>query len=286
MKNGAKVIRSSCRGCHGVCQVLVSVDENGKVAAIKGDKESPTSRGYICPKGARAADIAYHPDRILHPMLRAGDRGQGKWQKISWDEATDLIADKFRSIMSESGAEHIAIAQGTGRPYTEFTGRFCNALGSPNFVGPAHNCFVPRNICAEITQGWFPQPDIYGRGGEKPRCMMVLGSNIMETGGADGYCGGMVTGALRDAEKTIVIDPRATSAAKKSDLHLRLRPGTECALLLAMLHTIIKEEAYDAEFVERYCSGFEALRQHIAAFTSAWAEGVTRVPEGLIREGR
>ena len=294
MKDGATVTRTSCRGCHGVCQVLVHQDRSGRVVKITGDKDSPTSKGYICPKGAYAAELLYHPDRITRPMVRAKGRGEGAWEPVSWDEATDMIARRFERIRKESGPEYIAIAQGTGRPYTDFNGRFCHALGSPNTVGPGLNCFVPRNICANITLGWFPQPDVYGRnggrggdsggGGVMPRCVMVLGSNVMETGGADGYCGKMYRNALAEADVSIVIDPRATLDARKADMHLALRPGTECALLLAMIHTVIREKAWDADFVERFCEGFDKLADHVRPFTPAWAEGVTRVPAETIEK--
>jgi anaerobic selenocysteine-containing dehydrogenase len=257
--------------------VLVHRDAAGRIIRITGDKESPTSKGFICPKGASAAGVLYHPGRITRPLRRVKGRGEGVWEPISWDAATDMIAGRFQRIMEESGPEHIAVAQGTGRPYTEFNARFCHALGSPNFVSPGFNCFVPRNICAGITIGWFPQPDIYGRGGAMPRCMMVLGSNIMESGGADGYCGAMARRALRGADLSIVIDPRATTDAKAAHLHLALRPGTECALLLGMIHAVIREKAYDAPFVATYCEGFDALAAHVAPYSPQWAEGVTRV---------
>lgn len=283
MKRGLTVTRTSCRSCHGVCQVLVHQDASGNIVQITGDKDSPTSRGYICPKGASAAELLCHPERLTRPLLRANwsggskGRGEGAWEPISWDAATDMIAERFSRIIQENGPETIAIAQGTGRPYTEFTGRFCHAMGSPNLVSPGFNCFVPRNICAGITIGWFPQPDIYGRGGSMPECLMIFGSNIMETGAADGYCGSMVRKALRGAATAIVIDPRATTDAKTAHLHLALRPGTECALMLAMIHTVIREKAYDVRFVTNYCQGFEQLANHVASFTPQWAEGITRV---------
>jgi anaerobic selenocysteine-containing dehydrogenase len=282
MANAAKIIRTSCRGCHGVCQVVVHLDANGVVTGITGDKNSPTSNGYICPKGAKAAETLYHPARLTRPLRRLKGRGEGVWEPIAWEAAIDLIVTNFDRIRRESGPEYIAVAQGTGRPYTEFTGLFANALGTPNHVSPGHNCFVPRNICAGLTLGWFPQPDIYGRGGSMPRCLMILGSNTIETGAADGYAGKMVNTAFRNAEKTIVIDPRAITAARKSDFHLALRPGTECALVLAMLHTIIRENAYDSDFVERYCAGFEELKEHLRPFSPTWAAKICRVPAALI----
>lgn len=278
MQNNGRIVRTSCRGCHGVCQVLVHLDARGNIVRITGDKQSPTSAGYICPKGAHAAELLHHPDRLLQPLARKGGRGKGSWEPVSWGTATDMIAERFAAVRRESGPEYIAIAQGTGRPYSEFTARFCHALGSPNIVGPGHNCFLPRNICAAITFGWFPQPDIYGRGGVMPDCMMIFGSNIMEGGGADGYCGAMVRKALRKAAFSFIIDPRATVDAVKSDLHLALRPGTECALILAMIHTVIKERAYAEDFVERFCAGFAELAAHVLPFTPQWAAAITRVP--------
>ena len=284
MNSGERVVRSSCRGCHGVCQVLVHIDREGRIAKITGDKESPASRGFICPKGASAAGLLYHPDRITRPLRRVKKRGEGVWEPVSWDDATDMIAERFTSIIEESGPEYIAIAQGTGRPYSEFNARFCHAMGSPNTVSPGVNCFLPRNICAGITLGWFPQPDIYGHGGVMPECMMIFGCNIMETGAGDGYCGAMVRKALRGAAVSIVIDPRATSDARAAHMHLALRPGTECALILAMIHTVIREKAYDANFVETYCEGFDKLEAHIARYTPEWAESVTRVKAADIEQ--
>ena len=274
--------RTACRGCHGVCQVLVTRDSDGRVIKITGDKDSPTSRGYICAKGVHAADLFNHPDRLTRPLLRKKGRGEGSWEEISWDRATDLIAEKFSSIKEESGAEYIAIAQGTGRPYTEFTNRFSRALGTPNLVSPGFNCFLPRVICGTLTFGFFPRADIYGFGGQMPRSLMILGSNVMQTGAADGYCGGMVARAFREAENTIYIDPRATRDARKSTYHLPLRPGTDCALLLGMIHTLIRENAYDKEFVEKHCSGFEALSNHIKPFSSEWAAKITGLDASLI----
>ena len=278
----ARVIRTSCRGCHGSCGVLVHLGENGQVARITGDKNSPISKGFICSKGRYAAELLYHPDRLLRPRLRTGKRGEGKWKDIPWDEAIDLMVKQFDRIRNEAGPEYISISQGTGRPHTEFTGRFSHALGSPNTVGPTHICYVPRLICSSITLGWFPQADIYGRGGEMPRCVLLLGTNVMSNGSADGFCGNMVDRAFKQAQTTIVVDPRATYSAQAADMHLALRPGSECALILAMLHVVIRDKVYDADFVEKHCTGFDKLAEHVRPLSPAWAEPITRVPAELI----
>jgi anaerobic selenocysteine-containing dehydrogenase len=279
----ARMVRTSCRGCHGVCQVLAHLDSAGRVVRITGDPESPTSRGFICPKGMAAPEQLYHPDRIVRPMRRAGPRGSGRWKAIDWEEALAEMAGVFDRVRRESGPEYVALGQGTGRPYTEFTGRFIHALGSPNFVSPGHNCFLPRNIAATITLGWFPQPDIYGRGGRFPECILEIGENATETGAADGYCGAMIRRAMHQAQHVIVVDPRRTASARAASFHLQLRPGTDCALGLAMLQVIIGEQLYDRDFVERYCTGFDALAAHVLPYTPEWAEAITRVEAGRLR---
>lgn len=271
------ITRTACRGCHGVCQVLVHHDGQGKITRITGDKDSPTSRGYICPKGAYAAETVYHPDRLTRPKIRRGKRGEGKWDYIGWDEATDMMAEKFSKIIEESGPEYLAIGQGTARSYLEFTAKFSNALGTPNFVNPGHNCFVPRIICSSISLGFFPQPDIYALGGEMPKSIMVLGSNAMGIGGYGGYCSRMEERAMRNAEFNITVDPRKTRAASISDIHMIPRPGAEIAIILGMIHSIIKEETYDKDFVTKYCHGFDELKGHMEKYTPEWAAKTANV---------
>lgn len=278
-----QIVRTSCRGCHGICQVLVHLDATGRVVRVTGDPDSPTSRGYICPKGQAAPEQLYHPDRITQPMRRTGARGAGQWKAVSWDEALGEMAEVFARVRRESGPEYVALCQGTGRPYTEFTGRFIHAFGSPNYVGPGHNCFLPRNIAAAITMGWFPQPDIYGHGGQMPACILEVGQNLADNGAADGYCGGMARRAMRAAQRVIVIDPRRIDSAARADHHLQLRPGTDCAMALALLHVVIGEQLHDKDFVERYCTGFSELAAHVQQFSPEWAEPITQVPAEKVR---
>ena len=283
MSQPTRIIRTSCRGCHGVCQVLVHM-EGQKIVKVAGDPESPTSRGYLCPKGAAAPEILYHKDRLTHPLRRAGGRGENKWERVSWDEAITEIADRFDRVRRESGTEYVAVAQGTGRPYTEFTNRFARAFGTPNFLSPGHNCFLPRVIASTITAGGLPIADIYGFGGEMPSCVMNWGCNHTETGASDGMCGAMFKRAFMQARKKIVVDPRRIGLAEKADYWLQLKPGSECALALAMMNVIIGEDLYDHEFVEKYGFGFDRLARHVQPFTPEWAGPITRVSPSLISE--
>lgn len=277
-----QIIKSACRMCHGVCQVLVHL-EGDKVVKVSGDPESPTSRGYICPKGAASPELLYHPDRVLQPMRRTGKRGENKWEIISWDEALDEMASRFDAIRKEQGPEYVGMMQGTGRPYTGFNQRFLNAFGSPNFTGVAHICYIPRFLASKITFGPLPICDFYGFGGEKPKCVLIWGCNITHIGASDGMCGGMVERVLNKTEKIIVVDPRRIAPATKADYWLQLLPGSEGALALAMINVIVREDLVDHDFVDHYTVGFKELAEHVKSFTPEWAEEITRVKAADIR---
>jgi anaerobic selenocysteine-containing dehydrogenase len=282
MSKAMRTVRSACRGCHGVCQVLVHL-EGDRVVKVTGDPDSPTSRGYLCPKGKAAPELLYHPDRLIRPLRRVGERGENRWKQVSWEEALSEMADRFTRIKQENGAEFVAMAQGTGKPCTEWTSRFANAFGTPNFVGPAHICFLPRVIASTLTLGRLPICDIYGFGGEKPACILIWGCNITHSGAADGMCGGMLQRALGEAQKVIVVDPRRIGPAETADHWLQLRPGTDGALALAMIHTIIAEDLIDHQFVDKYTIGFDQLVEHVRDFTPEWAEPITGVEAPEIR---
>ncbi len=268
--------------CHGVCQVLVHM-QGDRVVKVTGDPESPISRGYLCPKGAASPELLYHPDRLLYPLRRAGKRGDNKWKRVSWEAALDEIATRFSTIKSESGSEYVAMVQGTGRPLIEFTSRFANAFGTPNFVAPSHVCYAPRVAASKITLGQLPITDVYGFGGKDPACVVIWGCNITQAASADGMCGGTIERALKKAEKVIVVDPRRIKPAHGATHWLQLRPGTDCALALAMIHVIITEDLIDQEFVGDHTVGYEQLVDHIKPFTPEWAADVTRVTAEEIR---
>ena len=144
MAEGIAVYKSACRMCHGGCGVLVHVD-NGKVVRITGDPESPLNKGQLCPKALASIDHLYNPKRLKYPLKRGGKRGEGRWERISWDEALDTIVEKIQDIRANYGPESIAIGQGTGRHHFFHTIRFANALGTPNWCEPGTaQCYIPR----------------------------------------------------------------------------------------------------------------------------------------------
>lgn len=277
-----EIVRTACRGCHGVCQVLVHI-EDGRVIRITGDPESRTSGGYLCAKGAAAPQLLYHPDRITYPLRRSGERRENRWQRISWDEALDEMAEKLDRVRKESGPEYFGMVQGTGRPYLSFNMRFANAFGTPNVTSPAHICYIGRVLASGITLGQLPVSDVYGFGGSTPACILLWGCNITRIGASDGLCGGVVHKAMGKADKVIVIDPRRTDAAAGAHHWLQIRPGTDGALALAMINVIIGEDLFDHYFVDNYTVGFDRLTEHVRAFTPRWASSITRIEAQDIR---
>jgi anaerobic selenocysteine-containing dehydrogenase len=277
-----QIVRSNCRMCHGGCGVLVHL-RDGKVVKIVGDPDSPLSNGYTCSKGRATVEYLYHPDRLTFPLQRVGARGENRWERIGWDQALETIAERLLHYKAEYGPESVGVAVGTGRPYMFFALRFANAFGTPNFVSYSHNCYLPRIMASMITcRGPLPICDFYGFGGVQPKCVLVWGCNIAETGSADGMCGVQVPLAQRAGAKMIVVDPRRTKTAAKADVWAQVRPGTDVALALGMLHVIVEEGLYDKEFVQQYTVGFERLVERVRQYPPDRVAEITWVPASTI----
>ena len=276
-----QVIKTACRNCHGGCGALVTVVD-GVVTHIKPDKDSPISKGRMCPKGLAGMELLYHPDRLKYPLKRMGKRGEGKWARISWDEAYGIIVENIKRIEKTYGIEALAIAQGTGRHHLNYVVRFANTLGTPNWFEPGTaQCFFPRVTTGEITYGYLPVVDYYSE--VNPGCILVWGANP-EVSGADCESQFRFKDAVRKGSKLIVIDPRRTKTAEKADLWLQLRPGTDDALALGMMNVIINEELYDKDFVTNWCYGFEELKKRVQEYPVHKVSEITWVEEEKIRE--
>ena len=269
-----KKVRTVCRSCHGGCGVIAYV-KNGKVIKVEGDPDSPISHGTMCSKGLAITQVAYHPDRILYPMKKGGNG----WERITWDEALDTIAEKFKKIAEEYGPESIVIGQGTGRDYESHLYRFANLLGTPNVLTAGHMCYVSRVGASLITCGNLPICDY----GANPKCIVMWGCNPQWTN-PDEYKGEGFWRAYKNGAKLIVIDPRKGFLAKKADVWLQVRPGTDAALAMGFLNVIINEGLYDKEFTEKYVNGWDAFKERVKEYPLARVEEITWVKKGLIQE--
>jgi anaerobic selenocysteine-containing dehydrogenase len=146
------VVKSHCRMCHGGCGVLVFT-KNGKVVKVAGDPNCPINHGTLCSKGIASPQLAYHPDRLKYPVRRLGPKGSGRWERLSWDEALDLIAEKTLDYKKKHGAESITMGYGTGRENEAVIYRFANLLGTPNVLTAVHFCYGPRIAIGILTCG-------------------------------------------------------------------------------------------------------------------------------------
>jgi len=273
---GVEVKKSLCYFCHQNCGVLAYV-KDGKVLKIEGDPEYPTNTGGLCCRGNVALKHLDHPARLNHPLKRKGPKGSNEWEKIPWDQAISEIAEKLNQIKEESGAEAIATAGGTLRTEDWSRRRFMNMLGSPNSFHNALLCWIPTFMVETAISGWSPfETDL-----ASSRVVIFWGFNpgASSMPGMKGY-----TDLKKAGLKIIVVDPRYSEAAAHATLWLPLRPGSDTALSLAMLHTIIFEGLYNAEFVNNWCIGWDELVEHMKQYTPEWAAPITWLEPDKIRE--
>jgi len=277
--NKTEKIKTTCRSCHGGCGVILTL-ENNKVVKIQPDQDSPLNQGRICPKGLAALEILYHPDRLRYPMKRLGKRGEGKWERISWDEAYYILTKNINLLEEKYGIESIAVMHGTGRHHHRHIRRFANALGTPNCVSSGHCiCFGPRVLACQFTYGTFPVVDYYGK--TKPACILVWGANPAVSG-ADCELQFHIKDAVRAGTKLIVIDPIPNELTKKAALWLRIRPGSDGALALGILNILISEELYDKQFVEKWTYGFAELKERCKKYNPKLVSEITWISEEQI----
>ena len=273
-----RVVKSHCRMCHGGCGVLVYV-KDGRVAKIAGDPDCPINHGTLCTKAIASIQLAYHPDRLTHPVRRAGPKGSGKWERISWDEALDTIAEKILRYKEQYGPESIVMGYGTGRENEAVIYRFANLLGTPNVLTAGHFCYGPRVATGIITCGSNPVVDYENH----PRCIMVWGNNIVISN-PDEYKGEPFSVAVDKGAKLIVVDPRFTRIAARAHIWLQLRPGTDTALALGMANVIIQEGLYDKDFVEKWVHGWDEFKKRASEYTLERVEEITWVPKEKIAQ--
>ncbi|MBM4312787.1 MAG: molybdopterin oxidoreductase, partial [Deltaproteobacteria bacterium] len=260
------------------CEVLVFLDEEaGNILRVEGDPESPISRGVLCAKGLAARDLVYNPGRLRYPLKRAGERGEGKWERISWEEALSSIAEKLLDYRREDGPEAVAFLQGTMRGWSRVYSRLANAFGAVNHGAAGWaQCLWPRLVDNSVTFGatYTEVPDF-----EHTRCVLVWGTNPASTWP---YFASQIMDARQRGAALIAVDPYFSETAAKADLWLQLRPGTDTALALTMLHTIIRDGLVDKEFIGDWTVGFDLLQEHVGGNTPEWGESITGVPAALI----
>ena len=273
--------KTACRGCHGGCMYILTV-EDGRVVRARPDPDGPLNHGRACVKGLSIIEQMYHPDRLTHPMRRIGPKGSGQWERISWDEALDGIAAKLTAISRESGPEALALISGTGRHHLSQFWRFGNVLGTPNATSAgALICLGPRKNAGELCGGHFAGVDYYGP--TRPGGILVWGANPAISG-ADGELTFLIKDAVKEGIPLLVVDPRPNELTRKADLWLPLRPGTDGALALGILNLLITENLYDRDFVDRWTHGFRELKERCGEYPLARTAEITGLDPALIEK--
>lgn len=246
---------------HGGCGLLVHVEEN-KVTKLKGDPGSFT-RGYVCSKALAYRERLYHPDRLKYPLKRIGKRGEDRWKRISWDEAMGTISEKMLECKDRLGAEKVLFMQGTPKGLENMLlYRLAHSFGSPNVATTGTVCFAPRLGASIVTTGFYPHPDLE----HPPDIILLWGANHLSTS-ADGILAPELGQALGHGSRIILIDPYKRKLSSKSDIWLRIKPGTDGLLAMGMIKVIIEEELFDQDFVEKWTVGIEELKGHAKEYS-------------------
>lgn len=247
-----EAIRTYCPMCIAQCGVIATV-EDGRFTKVRPDYEHPN--GGICIKGSAAPEIVYSPDRLRHPMKRTRPKSDADpgWIEISWAEALDTIALRLLQIKSQSGPEAVAFACVTpsgsaAADFAPWLTRLGHAFGTPNRLSAIHICTWNVTVGAKHTYGTpTPAPDY-----ENARCILLWGANPRATIPTAAQ---RISRARARGAKLVVIDPRRHNLARSADCWLRVRPGSDAALALAMIHVLIEEKLFDEAFVKEWTTG-------------------------------
>jgi formate dehydrogenase (coenzyme F420) alpha subunit len=269
-----KEIFTDCTLCYHSCGTKVTV-ENGVAIKVEGQKSHPINQGKLCPKGEAMLSSIYSPDRLKSPMKKVN----GDFVEISWDQALDEIAAKLNQLKRDFGPQTLGVFSGSiGVENLEMAGltqRFKAAFGSPNFFSVESVCYRMRIRTRQITFGKYPTEEL------DSKLYILWGHN---PDASDFPLKLALEKNLANGAKLVVIDPRRIPIADRADTYLCIRPGTDGAMAMAMIHVIIKENLVDHEFVSNYTIGYEKLVDHVEDFTPEWAEAITWVPAEEIRK--
>jgi anaerobic selenocysteine-containing dehydrogenase len=274
MAKEVKEVLTDCTLCYHSCGTIVTV-KDGKAVKVEGLPSHPLNKGKLCPKGEAMLDNIYDPKRLKYPMKRVDKN----WKRVTWDQALTEIADKLLKLKEEFGPGTLGVFSGSiGVENLEMAGltqRIKAAFGSPNFFSVESICYRMRIRTRQITFGKYPTEELDSN-------LYILWGHNPEA--SDFPLQLAIEENLKKGAKLIVIDPKRIPLADRAEMYLRIRPGTDGAMALAMIHVIINEKLYDADFIEKYTRGFDTLISHVQQYTPEWAEKITWVPAHDIRK--
>ena len=274
---GRRTVYSMCGMCAVRCPMEVTV-EDGRVTWLQGNTHDQALGASLCAKGAAGLFLESDDERPQTPLIRAGERGGGQWRRASWDEALDYIAGKLTETIDVFGGRGIALSD-RGGPFTDLTQTFVRALGSPNYFD--HDAACAGNV-HNATRSLYG----FGAAGllfDYQHCkhLVLYGRNIVESLTVKEAKAFMA--AVARGMRCTYIDPRATITASKATRYWQVRPKSDYALNLAIIHEVLEQDAYDKDFVARFVSGLDYLREAVKDTTPEWQEPHTGVPAAELR---
>jgi len=266
-----------CNMCRNKCAGFARV-ENGIVKKLNPNHYFPKSRNMLCPKGNAGIDALYDSDRLKYPLIRVGNRGDGRYKKVTWDEAYEYIKEKLVKIIDEEkdNRSTIAYCNGEGFNKNEYIQFFGSKIGSTNFLDEGSICLNTKLGATLLTIGDVGEMDVAGSD-----YIIISGANRYES---------LITpdsvDMLHTQQKLVVLDPRCTVTAQKADEYLPLHPGTDLAFCLSVIYVALQEKLYNKKYVEEFFQDFDKLQEHIVKndYTPEWAERKTDIPHKKIRQ--
>jgi len=271
-------VYSICGMCTVRCPIKVDI-EDGVVKWIEGNPNDPGMAGRLCAKGSAGLAMLYDYERPQHPMIREGERGEGKWKQATWDEALDYIAKKLNTIIKKHGGKAVALSD-RGGPFRDIHRSFLRAIGSPNYFN--HDCTCARNVQHASLSLFGSGRKTFNYDFGNCKHLVLYGRNVFES--LRVKQANIIMDMLDRGGKITYIDPRAAGTAMKATRYWAIRPGTDYALNLGLIHTILRDKLYDAEFVNKWVDGLKELESFVIPYTPEWASAETGIPANEIIE--
>jgi len=269
-----------CGVCPGGCGIIATV-QDGRLIRVEPDRDVPY--GTLCVRGKAAPEVVYSPDRLKTPLVRTGERGEGKFRAASWDEALDLVADRMKEIRDAHGPQAFVYHSGRGvfeQSIHDLGRTFLYPFGSPNMANVGSLCFNSYGLLAPIPtfgeRGESLIPDI-----EKSKTIVFWGANPITD--SPPFMFPRVQEASKRGARIIAIDHMKSDIARRADQWVAVRSGTDGALALGLMKVMIDESLYDREFVEKWTIGFGELKEYVRSFTPEAVERITGVPKLTVK---
>jgi len=271
-------IYSICGMCTVRCPMVAEV-KDGRIRFLHGNPHAPGMGTSLCPRGVSGKDLVEDQERLREPLIREGARGEGKWRAVGWEEALDHTAERLKACIRRTGARSVALTD-RGGPFRDFHRAFLRGLGSPNYCN--HDSSCARNVHhAHLSITGLGRKDVAYDFKEAKHVVLQL-RNVFESISVQEV--NDLTDALDRGCKLTVIDIRATVTASKADRFFMIRPGTDYAFNLAVIHELLESGRYDRAYAERCIQGLDVLRAFVTPYTPEWAEDETGAAAGAIRD--